>query len=460
MKKHLFFFFLLILIGCSEEALDIDFRKSTPVNGINQDDVVPIEKALKRLYSMMDAMPVKTRGGYSCTRQIETISVCGGNSITRSNGYSLSDTIAYIVNFADNQGFAVLGARYSLEPVYALTEEGTLDTEKLNCAMINACRRNVNNEPGNTLTDSWGRDDEVGIDYMYGLLAESMVAAPRIKVDTTYEYGEWEPISYVGPLVEVKWDQDYPFNMKMDVVTWKRYTIRMAVGCTVIAATQMMSSNRHPLFAPGDSAVYSWNNLKLVSNYLNRKNYSPYYPDALPLPEKSEYVDQLADVLHHVGKCFNVFFHEGGTGATIDDVLAGLKSLDPIYYKDAEWVSIESNMDKIYKLLNDNKPIIIYGAKKGYSSAHAWIIDGYLNCERDVVITETSGYNPPVTYTRRQQGYMLHCNWGWNGMGDGYFLPGIFDVSKREFMDEIIDCNISQSLVTADYSYLNEIIIY
>lgn len=38
------------------------------------------------------------------------------------------------------------------------------------------------------------------------------------------------------------------------------------------------------------------------------KNYFPYYPDALPLPEKSEYVDQLADVLHHIGKCFNVFF--------------------------------------------------------------------------------------------------------------------------------------------------------
>ena len=65
----------------------------------------------------------------------------------------------------------------------------------------------------------------------------------------------------------------------------------------------MMSSNRHPMSAPGDSATYPWNNLKLVSNYLNMKNYFPYYPDALPLPEKSEYVDQLADVLHHIGKC-------------------------------------------------------------------------------------------------------------------------------------------------------------
>lgn len=48
----------------------------------------------------------------------------------------------------------------------------------------------------------------------------------------------------------------------------------------------MMSSNRHPMSAPGDSATYPWNNLKLVSNYLNMKNYFPYYPDALPLPEK------------------------------------------------------------------------------------------------------------------------------------------------------------------------------
>ena len=458
MKKNLIFCFLLILIGCSEETLDINFRESIPVDGINQDDVVPIEKAIKGLYLMMDAMPVKTRSG--CTRQIEAISVCGGNSITRSNGYSLSDTVAYVVNFADNQGFAVLGARYSLEPLYALTEKGTLDAKKLNSAMINAYRRNINNEPINTLTNNWGRNNEVSIDYIYDLLAESMVVTPRIKVDKTYIYGEWEPISYVGPLVEVKWNQGYPFNMKMDYVTWNGYTAQMSVGCTVIAAAQMMSSNRHPMSAPGDSATYPWNNLKLVSNYLNMKNYFPYYPDALPLPEKSEYVDQLADVLHHIGKCFNVFFHEGGTGATIEDVLAGLKSLDPVYYKDAKWVTIKDNMDKIYKLLNASKPVYIRGSNMGNSSGHAWIIDGYLNCERDVVITETSGYNPPVTYTRREQGTMLHCNWGWQGTGDGYFLPGIFNVSKREFVDEIIDCNISQSLVMVNYGYSNEIIIY
>ena len=458
MKKNLVFYFLLILIGCSEETLDINFRESIPVNRTNQDDVVPIEKTIKGLYLMMDAMPVKTRSG--CTRQIEAIGVCGGNSMTRSNGYLLSDTIAYIINFADNQGFAVLGARYSLEPIYALTEKGTLDTKKLNSAIIKAYRQNINNKPINTLTDNLEINNEVGIDYMYDLLAESMVVTPRIKVDKTYIYGEWEPISYVGPLVEVKWDQGYPFNMKMDYVTWNGYTAQMSVGCTVIAAAQMISSNRHPMSAPGDSATYPWNNLKLVSNYLNMKNYSSYYPDALPLPEKSEYVDQLADVLHHISKCFNVFFHEGGTGATIEDVLSGLKSLDPVYYKDAKWVTIEDNMDKIYKLLNDNKPILIYGAKKGNSAAHAWIIDGYLNCERDVVITETSGYNPPVTYTRREQGTMLHCNWGWQGTGDGYFLPGIFNISKRECVDEIIDCNISHSLVMVNYSYSNKIIVY
>lgn len=51
-------------------------------------------------------------------------------------------------------------------------------------------------------------------------------------------------------------------------------------------------------------------------------------------------------------------------------------------------------MDKIYKLLNASKPVYIRGSNMGNSSGHAWIIDGYLNCERDVVITETSGYNP------------------------------------------------------------------
>ena len=112
MKKNLIFCFLLILIGCSEETLDINFRESIPVDGINQDDVVPIEKAIKGLYLIMDAMPVKTRSG--CTRQIEAISVCGGNFLNPSRGDFFLNTFSYFVNFLGNKRFFVFWGRYSL----------------------------------------------------------------------------------------------------------------------------------------------------------------------------------------------------------------------------------------------------------------------------------------------------------------------------------------------------------
>lgn len=463
MKKFLPFVLFFTLIGCSEDFNESTIEVKTPDAVEVKSDVIPINVALESLYSMMDAVPAMTRAGFNSTKQIVDVKVCGVNSLTRANnGDVLPDTMAYVVNFADNEGFAVLGALPFLEPVYALTESGSFDADKLNKAIGEAYQQSkVHNQSTTRKISDFNELEEIGPDFAYELLADAMVATPRIRTDTTYVYGDWEPLSFIGPLVEVKWGQNYPFNSKMDSLTLSDGTrLNMPVGCTVVAAAQMMSSNRHPLSAPGESASYSWNKMKLVSNYQNLKNYYlNYNPDLLVLPEKAEYVDQLADVLHHIGKCFNVFLTDhNSTGADLDDVVDGLKMLDVDYYKDARLVSLNNNMGEIYAMLNNNKPLCVYGAS-GWS-AHLWVIDGYLECARNVTVSLQSGYNPPYVYTRRQQGRMLHLNWGWHGSGDGYYVEGIFDGKQRQFTDEVIDANISSSTSSAEYSKYMEVILY
>lgn len=36
---------------------------------------------------------------------------------------------------------------------------------------------------------------------------------------------------------------------------------------------------------------------------------------------------------------------------------------------------------------------------------------------------------------------MFHINWGWKGSGDGYFMQGVFDTSKRQ-ENEIIESTV------------------
>lgn len=39
---------------------------------------------------------------------------------------------------------------------------------------------------------------------------------------------------------------------------------------------------------------------------------------------------------------------------------------------------------------------------------------------------------------------MLHLNWGQHGIYDGYYIERIFDYSKRQYTDDVIDANIPE----------------
>ena len=80
--------------------------------------VVTIEEALGELDAVLNAIAQDTRsnGAFDCTRSIGEIQVSGGALATRSGENDLPDTMAYVGNFTDGRGFALLGAQRTLEP--------------------------------------------------------------------------------------------------------------------------------------------------------------------------------------------------------------------------------------------------------------------------------------------------------------------------------------------------------
>ena len=54
----------------------------------------------------------------------------------------------------------------------------------------------------------------------------------------------------------------------------------------------------------------------------------------------------------------------------------------------------------------------------------------------DNVEALTAGQICPTKSKLKEQQNMFHCNWGWNGTSDGYFIQGIFDTSERIAEDE------------------------
>ena len=101
------------------------------------------------------------------------------------------------------------------------------------------------------------------------------------------------------------------------------------------------------------------------------------------------------------------------------------------------------NHDKIINSITSGTPLIIRGnAKKEtythkhwflgkkhthteYKEGHAWVLDGYLTRRRKVDLMSGTS----VVYSYYQYETLVHCNYGWNGMDNGYYNTAAFDTN-------------------------------
>lgn len=84
------------------------------------------------------------------------------------------------------------------------------------------------------------------------------------------------------------------------------------------------------------------------------------------------------------------------------------------------------------------------------SNAHVWMANGFLDKSYDLVhYMKNSFINPnhpdPDGYTETHREtmheYMFYINWGYDGMGNGWYRSGCFDMSRRTSREDAIEMN-------------------
>ena len=75
----------------------------------------------------------------------------------------------------------------------------------------------------------------------------------------------------------------------------------------------------------------------------------------------------------------------------------------------------------------------VLGIRVGWKGGHAWTFDGLIASKKDGQIK-----------------YLIHCNWGWNGCKNGYYLSKVFDTNAGA---KIYDTKDSQLGNTSNYKY-------
>jgi hypothetical protein len=392
------------------------------------------------------------------TRRVERIrTLTDAGSITRKSArtskrtVSFNDTLAYVVNFANEDGFLLIAADKRVKvPLLAIVDSGSLGDTTYNGglgAFLGMAEMGIKQSilDYERLKDSvttelkkkglvlpkLGNNSVAAEVKKKGMLASKVSSTSgddddydyegEVYYETTLAYKD-RVVEKKGPLVPMKWSQDAPFN---DNVRNNNCTTGTApAGCVPVAVGQLMAFWKYPAMLYTDS--YNWSQINLYPTEYAMLNNAPTTVKA-----------QVANLMDNLGRKMDSSYKCSATGTNSDKVPGLLSACGFIHGGMQDY-----NYNTVVSSINNGQPLFaggystqvkVLGVVVGYEGGHAWIIDGYLT-------TETK-YNYIAERRSRTDGAIIdrwtgsdisrygfhHVNWGWGGSRDGFYAAYYFD---------------------------------
>lgn len=274
----------------------------------------------------------------------------------------------YIINLAP-QGWAIVSADDTAQPILAYSESGSLDLNLLPPAMRHAL-----------------------LEY------EQQISRIAQRIDTPHS--RWTSASGnstraagrpIDPLIKVNWNQSAPYNAYCP----KQEAL---VGCVAVAMSQAMSVQRHPSRPKGSISYTAPNYGGLSINFDNELAYN--WDDII---SGANNLNETARLLYHAGMSVRMDYGTDGSGIPSNEVYRISDALKvnfsypqtvTYYWRDyytGDWEQL------ILNELNAGRAVIYNAVDSQRRAGHSFNVDGY----------DGDGH--------------FHINWGWGGYGNGNF---------------------------------------
>lgn len=356
------------------------------------DESEAIENALEAV-ALLDG---ETRAIQRSVKEVEVF--CSSESGTRSE-VPLLDTMAYVVNFADDAGFAIISHSTRTPTVFAMSDKGNLSpadsvdhpglkvfferlpqyyrmqlaqADSLEHALLDGVLDKLVVDSGSTAKESVG---------MRVLPGAGIIGGEGRQV----VYGRWYAKNKIEPKLTTHWHQYDPYNQDTPMVG----TDHTLVGCIAVAIGQIMAYHQWP--------QYCWDEID----------------------ESSDRNLAISKLLHQIGERVNMNYGLSSSNAN--------SSYAPSCFAHYDYevgYLLTYSMSEIHHSLQTGMPL--YARGRSSNAGHAWVIDGDISLERTVRIFE-DGWE---IERRTENGWLVHCNWGWrNSSKDGYYQSGIFNAN-------------------------------
>ena len=370
MKQTSILFILFLIVACNSLP--------SPSRHVRRIDYLTEKDAISEVESLLGKLNVADTKSFYSERRVSTVWTKHIQSRGHRNDL-LSETVLYFINFEDSLGFAVV----SSDPA-----KGIL---------------------GLALSGSIGENDSIRIPGLAMTLANLEAYAresPSRFRDSIayYEYGEWSPLSYYSPYMgfcPVKWDQGSTSGNQYNSYCDSSGHICPA-GCVAVATAQLMAMYKQPSSYNG--YTFDWN--AMIVNSSAQNNVGEYY---------------VARLMQQLGLYVNLDMQYGVnlSSAPIAYIPRTLENFGFSQGGIHTYFSVPAMQE-----LQNGYPIII-GGFVSYSSdiGHAWLGHGLIKKEREICGYSAEG---ELLLDEIEKKYYVLCNFGWEGVGDGYYDSNAF----------------------------------
>ena len=399
MKKVFFLVTIaFVLLACSKTA-----ENSPSAERDRLSTRISLMEALGHMNGLVDQLNgADTKSSFSKSYSMDKVfSVCHIPTVTKSGeSEDTADTMMYVVNFDNDEGFAVLAADSRMPAdVLCITEKGHMSEELFAAAK-------------EALEGDGATDDSLWVPML--LLA----SAERTRANGI-DPGDPGPIGggpgvALGPFVYTKWAQDtIPFNQSIPG--------QANAGCSVVAVAQIMAYEEFASTMVFNGVTCDWSWMKSVYTYP-----SPNFAGFTPAQT------QVANFFYELWKPGNCNVSNGG--GTTSDAAQTLRNYGyssvVIHYG---YMGFTDSLHSVVRYqVYSGHPVYCRGSHN-ISIGHAWVIDGYI-----------AGF--------------YHINWGWLGNSDGYYAAGVFDTSQRDHISSIDSGN--EVVIPKSYTFDFQVITY
>ena len=478
--------FALIFLSCRGEITAADSLNNP--EKINP-HLVSKEQAvenLKNFLSSIEGSSVKS-SDYSKERTIKDIKSISLSALRTKSPTEFPDSIGseeivYIVNFENEDGYAILAADDRIgSDVIAVTDSGAIsetdvfeslqqpslplnngyDTLYFELEDSIAVVELPTTAVLNTYLETYGEfpvgvqmphaDNEVPkhlttylcVQYAVDEIADAPSGGSgNENVTTLVTYQRDSVIQTVKPILKdmSTWRQKAPFNSYCPKI-WFGGGEHTPAGCVPLALAQIMTHFKYPSEVKYKKKMVNWDALKTSWNKTDQGK------------------ESAGILLRRIGNACGSVYTRWGTFTFPSSAKHALSC--KFNYKNVELKNY-NNSDVLHSL-NADCPVFICSLPSrnwhdyDFANSHGWVLDGYGTRKRTTTVTTfRDGVQQSEPEVRNDTLTMVHCNFGWGGDCNGYFVSGIFDLRSPDAQfDSIVNDNTNYNCYLKIITYDN-----